>query len=412
MRYLFVSQYFWPEQFNITNLCEDLVVLGHEVTVLTGKPNYPAGRIFKGYRKFAIEVEVYMGIKIIRVPIYPRKDSTSAHLALNYISYIISACAYIPLLVRQNSFDIVFVNALSPVFQAIPGVILSRILKIPIIVWIQDLWPESILAANISISKSAISLLRNIVGFIYRRTSMILIQSRGFLPHLETYKIDRSKVLYVPNAYYKSKNDYQEPNHASKILSRDSSFFTVVFAGNLGKAQSLETILKAAKILLSHPRIKIYLIGDGSLYEYIRHLVETQGLTNIIMTGRLPKCYIEKHLPVVADCLLLSLSNNLICRTTIPSKLQFYLFLAKPIIGSVSGEAASIIREANAGLTSVPEDHQDLAEKILTLSNMPTGELQKMGRNGRLYYDLNFTPCQISKQIESVSHNLIRAKSK
>ena len=248
MRILIVSQYFWPENFRINDLAVGLVERGHEVTVLTGIPNYPAGNFFPGYGWFRKTRENYKGVRILRVPLLPRGSGSGLRLALNYLSFALSACLLAPFLCR-GKFDLIFVCQLSPVTVGLPALLLKKLKKVPILFWILDLWPESLAATGAVRSPRVLAQVEKLVSFIYRGCDKIVVASQGFLPSIFAKGVSVARTDYFPNWY---EPEYRtEPAFTGKILSSVlPAGFRVMFAGNIGVAQDFGTILSAAEKLL------------------------------------------------------------------------------------------------------------------------------------------------------------------
>jgi len=181
MRILIVSQYFWPESFVINDIARSLALKGHNVTVLTGKPNYPEGKIAAGYRAWGIQQELYAGAEVIRVPLVPRGNGSPWRLALNYLSFIFSGMTLAPFVLRGWAYDLVFVYAPSPLLQALPAVLLAWLKRAPLVVWVQDLWPESLMATGFVKNRWMIKVVEALVRYVYHRADSILIQSEAFL---------------------------------------------------------------------------------------------------------------------------------------------------------------------------------------------------------------------------------------
>jgi glycosyltransferase involved in cell wall biosynthesis len=396
MRILLVSQYFWPETFLINDLMCMMQARGVEVTVLTGKPNYPDGRVFKGYRTLGVQRETYDGISIIRVPVISRGKSR-IRLAMNYLSFILSGGLYGPPALRGTEYDLIFVYAPSPILQALPAILLARMRQVPLILWVQDLWPESLSATGHVKSRWLISLVATMVRFIYRKSDRILVQSRAFVGPVTSLTDQPSKILYYPNLFQTSAAI--EPSQRARDLARDlQQCFSVVFAGNLGAAQSLETIVEAACLLKGDTNIRIYLVGSGSQDAWLAQEVDARGIENLVLSGR----FCAADMPLLfsaASALLVTLRPDSIFQHTVPSKVQAYLAAGRPVLASLNGEGARIVREAGAGLTSPAGDAAKLANAISNMSEMPKSERDSMGRRGRTYFDQHFSPEQLADDL-------------
>jgi len=386
MKILIVSQYFWPESFRINEVANALKVRGHDVDVLTGKPNYPEGKFFSGYTAWGIKKESWKGVTICRIPILARGIKKPARLAFNYLSFIISGLLFAPWVLKQKKYDVIFVYGVSPIFQVIPASFLGWVKNVPVVLWVQDLWPQSAEATGYLKSNFLLKLLEKFVKFSYSHTDLILVQSKAFISH--TSKLAPNiPVLYFPNSVEK---DFYEPKEI--IVPNINSLttgFSVLFAGNIGEAQSMGTIISAAEELLSYEEIKIVIIGSGSKIDWISKEIKKKCLSNVFLEGRHP----VETMPILmreASVLLVSLTNQLIFNLTIPNKIQAYLAVGKPIIASINGESARIINESKAGLSVPAEDPKALANAILKMYKMTNKERSQLGKNGRTYFKENF----------------------
>ncbi len=259
MRILIVTQYFWPESFRINDLALGLLERGHQVTVLTGIPNYPGGELFDGYGFFNTS-EDYCGVRIRRVPLIPRGRGGSFRLILNYLSFALTATVVGPLLCRE-AYDRIFVFEPSPVTVGIPAVFLKKLKKAPMLFWVQDLWPESLIATGAVRSKAIVSLVGHIVKFIYRHCDLILIQAKAFCGPVAQQGGSEEKIRYFPNA---AENLYGSPIFSAELPPLPEGF-RILFAGNIGAAQDFETIIAAAENVKDPPDIKWIIIGDGRM---------------------------------------------------------------------------------------------------------------------------------------------------
>jgi len=388
MKILVVSQYFWPENFRINDLSAALVERGHQVTVLTGIPNYPKGDFFPGYGLFTRIREEYKGVRIIRVPLIPRGNGSGIRLALNYLSYVIFACLLSPLLCR-GKFDLIFVCQLSPVTVGLPAIFLKTIKKIPILFWILDLWPESLSATGSIRSEKALVQVNRLVRFIYRGCDKIVVSSKGFLRSIKEKGIEEQRTGYLPN-WYEPEYKTDSPSPPGILTSDLPEGFLIMFAGNIGVAQDFGTILSAAEKLKSYPDIHWVIIGDGRQYSWVQEQVESRGLADSVhLLGRYP----PEAMPTFfsqADVMLVSLKKDPIFSLTVPGKVQSYMACGRPILAALDGEGSKLITESGAGFSSPAEDAGALADSVLKMYLMPVAEREEMGRRGRVYCELNF----------------------
>lgn len=407
MRVLIVSQHFYPELFRINAVAVSLARMGFNVDVLTGMPNYPKGVCFSGYEGSWLKKGDYEGVGVYRVPIFLRGRARNIELILNYCSFLLAATLFGGFWLSKK-YDVVFCYATSPLLQAIPAIYLARKNQAPLVLNVQDLWPESVSATNRIQSPVIINLLSKVVSWIYSRANLILIQSEGFYQSILRV-CPNALIQYWPNSvepsFYQNKIFDQIPDELSEIFADDS--FKVTFAGNIGSAQAIETIIEAADILKNVPTIKIILIGDGSKRKWGVAESLKRGLKNIHFPGSYP----ENNIPLIykkSSCLLVSLLDKDIFNSTIPNKIQGYLALGKPIIGSINGAGALVINNANAGIVSAAEDSIMLAEKILEMSKLSRDELSNFGKNGRDYFMQHFEHEMLMQKLASTFNSLVK----
>ncbi len=388
MKILIVSQYFWPENFRINDLAVELLNRGHEVHVLTGKPNYPQGKIYNGYNLLSFSKENYKGVKVYRVPLIPRGKGLGFRLALNYVSYVFFSCIFI--LLHPKSYDVTFTFAVSPITQVYAALLHKKLRGSKAILWVQDLWPESVSSAGNIVSKVVMKFLNKMVRHIYRNTDKVLIQSEAFISPIQQKGVTKEQLRYLPNwaedlfSNYKSImiNKYQD------IIPKG---FKVMFAGNIGEAQDFNSILKAMRLTKRIREIKWIIIGDGRKKSWIEsEIIRLKLQETVFLLGRYP---LEKmpHFFVHADIMLLSLKNEDIFSMTIPAKLQSYMAFGKPIVGMLNGIGAKVIKDANCGYVSNAADSTSLANNVINACKMDPKILINKGKNGKKYYTDHFS---------------------
>lgn len=395
MKILIVSQYFWPEGFSINDVARSLVEKGVTVDVLTGKPNYPAGEKFEGYRGFGFMRETWKGVSVFRLPLVARGVGGALRLVINYLSFVISGLLFGALVLRKQRYDAILVYAPSPILQAIPAIFLAWLKRCGVIVWVQDLWPESLSATGHVRNERVLKMVESVVRFIYTRSDLLLAQSRAFVPFLQNLAT-ATRVQYYPNSV--------DPAFANPIFGNLPDVkgldggFSVLFAGNIGTVQSVETIVEAASLLQSYPDIHLVVMGDGSRREWMLREQKGRGLANLYLPGRFPVEMMPGFMQK-ASVLLVSLTNQEIFKATIPNKIQAYLAAGRPIVASLNGEGANIVLEAGAGLAAPSEDSQALADAILRLYRMSRPEREEMGACGRRYYMKHFEHDMLMTQL-------------
>ncbi len=403
MNILIVTQYFWPENFKINDLAQEMVSKGHKVTVLTGIPNYPKGKFFEGYGLSKRKTEEYNGIEVIRSPMIARGSGSGFRLAINYASFVLG-CIYSSLSLLKKNYDSIFVFEVSPITVCLPAIFFKKIKKTPICLWVLDLWPESINAASNLNSKTLSKLLIPVVKFIYHNTDKILVSSRGFINSIKNKGIEEHKIEYFPQwAEDIYKPVKKTPFSDFPILDKNS--FKIIFAGNIGESQDFPSILKAAKILKDE-NIDWIFIGNGRKKSWVEKKIKQYNLNDCVhLLGSFPM----NTMPMFfsnADCLLFSLKKKEIFSLTVPGKVQSYLASAKPILAMIDGEAANIIKDAKAGIVCNSEDPQALAKNIKNLSSLSNEDLNILGQNGLMYYKKYFDRKVLMDRIELVLKTL------
>ena len=396
------SQYFWPEIFRINDIAKSLIHQGVELEVLTGKPNYPRGKILPNYRAWGCQQEVYLGININRIPLIAR-NSGGWMLALNYLSFLFSGLFFAPRMLRKKKFDVIFVYGLSPVTQAIPAIFIGWLKGIPVVLWVQDLWPESLSATGYIRNKFVISIIRKIVSYIYDHVDLLLVQSRAFIDPVRALTSD-TPIIYYPNSVDSSFFELTptEPPHVDGLDAR----FSVMFAGNIGSAQAVEVIVEAAWLLRGRSDIHFVVLGDGSTRKWMLEQAQLRGLSNLHLPGQFPVETMPGFMQK-ASALLVTLADQSIFAATVPNKVQAYMASGRPIIACLNGEGARLVLEAKAGLVSPAENAEALADTILQLYNMSPLDRKLMGDNGRRYYSEHFNHdilvAQLIEHLQAVS---------
>lgn len=401
MRVLIISQYFWPESFRINEIALTLLEKGVEVEVLTGKPNYPYGEVFTGYRAWGCQRETYQGINVNRIPLFPRGGG-GWRLALNYLSFIVSGLIFAPWMLRNKKYDVIFVYAPSPIFQAIPASFLGWLKGCPVALWVQDLWPESAQATGYISNLRLLKLIESMVHFVYQHTDLLLVQSKAFLAPVARLAKGKS-IVYYPNSVESTFYDF--PAVSLPVIPGLADGFTVLFAGNVGVGQAVEVIVGAAEILRDYPDINFVVLGKGSRWDWMCKQIEIRGLSNLHLAGSYP----VETMPGLmrqAAVLLVTLADQPIFAATIPNKIQAYMAVGKPILACLNGEGARIVREADAGLAVPAEDAVALADGVLSLYKMSAKEREKIGQNGRVYFREHFDHDRLADQLVDHLHQL------
>lgn len=397
MKVLIWSQYFWPETFRVNDVAASLAEAGHEVTVLTGKPNYPEGQYYPGHGFFGVKREQRMGMDLIRIPLINRGRSI-ARLALNYLSFVAMGYFVAPAALKGKTFDVIFIYAPSPILQALPALFIGKLKRTPTVLWVQDIWPEVLAATGHIRSPFLLRTVARVVRYIYNRSTLILVQSEAFRASVGRLTKDVSKIHYFPNPGEETAAGAEYSEEAKSIARRMDEQFAVVFTGNIGKAQSINTIIETALLLRHQSDICIHLIGSGSVWAWVSEEISRLGLSNIVLTPRLA----VTDMPIIlssASVLLATLSDDPVGINTVPSKLQSYLAAGRPIIASMNGEGARIVQDARAGLACPAEDPRRLANSIMELRAATDEQRAQLGSNGRRYFLDNFELKLLSRKL-------------
>lgn len=398
---LVISQYFFPENFRINDICKQWVAKGYKVTVVTGIPNYPQGKFFKGYGFFKKRNELYEGINIIRLPIIARGNS-SIRLVLNYLSFVISGGIWS--LFSKMKPTHVFIFEVSPMTQALPGVWFAQRKNIPCLLYVQDLWPENVEIVTGIKNPLIIQSIGKMVDYIYKHSTKILTTSNSFINAIENRGVPRDKIQFWPQY---AEDFYQVIGN--KPDNKTVEELSIVFTGNIGTAQGLEILpLVAARIKIMElpQKIVFTLVGDGRYKSELKKIIFDQDLSEYFYfidrqpAEKIPEI-LSKH-----DVALLTLANDKLFSMTIPAKLQSYMACGMPIIGSVSGESSNIIQESHSGMTSSPEDVEMFIKNLLRFSEISKKDLNIMGANSREYYEQNFNKDKLLKEMDLELENI------
>lgn len=378
MNLLVICQYYYPESFRITDICESLVEKGHDVTVLTGLPNYPEGKILENYRRGKKRNEIINGVKVVRTFEIGR-GTTKFQLFLNYISYTLSAS--IKAFNLKEKFDVVLVNQLSPVMMAIPAIVYKKKYNRKILLYCLDLWPASLIAGGIKEGSIFYKLFFIISKWIYSSVDSIAVTSSMFKEYFKSKLfMNIENIQHIPQ--------YAEDIFAEIEEKKENRKFNFVFAGNIGEMQSVETIVKAANEMKEKNNIMFHIVGDGSKLEECILLSKKLKLNNIIFYGRKPINEMPQYYSF-ADAMLITLKNDKTISYTLPGKVQSYMAAHKPIIGSINGETRRVIKEAGCGYCCDADDYKELSKIILEFCD--SNQQKLMGANGYDYYIKNYS---------------------
>lgn len=408
MKILFVSQYYSPEPFSNAGVVQALTELGHEVEVLTALPNYPEGFFYPGYDDGQPRTEFQEGVRVTRVRTTTR-GSSRIRLALNYLSFVFwgSIAAQFSRFERPN---VIFLSQLSPVFMAVPAIILSRRFRVPLVYWVQDIWPESAIY-TLGFRKEAFfnRVLTWISGALYRAADMLLVQNSAMPPLLMRFGIPQTRIAVFPNTSRNLDVDVADLDCDAYQRFYPDHGFRIVYAGNIGQSQGFDTLLAAATDLRGRGLdVQWTIIGEGRDRARIEGEVERQGLGDCIhFLGRHPEAAMPcfyKH----ANAMLLILKANEVFNLTVPYKLQSYLAAGKPIVGSVDGETARIINATGAGVTAPAEDPVALADAVAAMMADFDALKGSYERASRRFFDENYASALLYDRLNGALTSVVR----
>lgn len=402
MNILVVCQHFYPESFRINDICTELAKRGHKVSVLTGIPNYPTGKIFDGYEDCFKNPRTYNGVTVYNTDIIPRGNSKK-QLILNYFSFWFKGCKEAKKLAKREKFDCVFVYQLSPVFMAFPGITVSKKQKIPMYTYVLDLWPESLSEMTGIKSGPVFSYINHLTKKVYKASKKILITSESFKDSIVKSGIPSDKVMFWPQYaedFYKPV-DITETDNIHNELPKG---FNIIYTGNFGEAQKLETAIEAASVTeKDYPDINWIFMGGGRDEANIRNRAEKLGLINknVFFIGRKPAEDVCKYLSV-CDAALLILKDMPLLNITLPAKIQSYFACGIPVIASCSGEGAETVKKAQAGITCEAENPKKLAEIAISMYNSKDDDRNSMREKALSYFETNYKKEKLMDLLEEV----------
>lgn len=393
MKILVVSQYYYPEPFRVSDICEELVRQGHTVTVLTGLPNYPVGKIYPDYRHGEKRDEIINGVHVYRCFTIGRRSGALWRFA-NYYSFALSSSCRVATM--KSEYDVVFVYQMSPVMMATAAAKYKRKHGKKFILYCLDLWPESLIAGNIKRGCFVYNFFHRVSEKIYRQADVICMTSKNFTNYFSAeFGIKADKMVYLPQYA----EDTLTSGQADITIQSQENTVNFMFAGNIGIAQSVETILYAAKELQDMPSVKWHIVGNGSDYERCKELAEELQLQSVTFYGRKPLSEMPAYF-AMADAMLVTLQNDPVLSLTVPGKVQSYMAAGKPIIAAINGETAEIIRDSGCGFCAQAEDYMGLADCVRRFVN--EDDKSGFGKRALSYYEDQFDRKHFYKVLNTV----------
>ena len=408
---LVICQYFHPEQFRINDICSEWVKRGHDVTVLTGIPNYPQGRFYEGYGLFKKRKEIWNGVKIIRIPLIPR-GHTPIGMVLNYFSFPISGFFWN--IFTKIKADHVFMFETSPMTQCKIGVRYAKKHKVPLYLYVQDLWPENVEIVTGIKSRLVIGPIDRMVDKIYAACDEIFVTSPSFVRAVIGRKkpVPGNKVHYWPQYAEEFYRIVDQKAACSNIQTKltldkkstedllDGKTFKMAFTGNIGYAQGLQILPEAAKLLKEVKNIKFVIVGDGRYKSKLLEEIKQSGVEDkFIIIDRQPPEMVPDIL-TLCDAAYISFMDTELFTWTIPAKVQSYMACGMPIIASASGETKRIIEEADCGRCVPIGDAKALAETVKEIANTGQADRDQYGSNSRGYFEEHFTKKKLMDEFE------------
>jgi len=361
---LIVTEYFYPEEFKINDVALDWKNKGYDVDVLTMVPTYPVSEVFDGYENKWYQKNVWNGIDIYRVKAVTGYKTSLLKKLLKYFAFMISGS--IVAVKIGKKYDYIFGFNMSALTGMFPAIMIKKFYKKPVAFWAQDIWPDSIYAYGFKKTKILSFLLDGFVKFMYHNIDNIAISGKGFEKKLKPYCNQNLNFNYLPNWA-----DNLDMNMDAVIFNEDKKVhFT--FAGNVGKVQNLENIIKAFNNLdiEYQDKSQLNIIGDGSALEELKVIAKN---SNIIFHGRKPREEMAKYYKA-SDFLIVSLIDKPIFEVTVPAKTQTYILAKKPILAIINGDTADIVKDNNLGYTTSPTDLKDI--ETIFIKAIETDKLQ------------------------------------
>lgn len=389
MKILVVCQHYWPEPYPLPDICEELVKRGHTVHLITDVPNYPMGVVYPGYKNRQRRKEEHNGVQITRTFTIARRHNAIFRV-LNYYSYAISSTLYAKSL--KEDYDVVFTNQTSPVMMSSAAFAYAKKHGKKVVMYCMDLWPACLAAGGLSETSLIYKFFGKVSKRLYNKADRVLITSQMFRDYLvQQHGVDNEKIAYLPQ--------YAAAGfEAAKTVPTQKNTVDLMFAGNIGAAQSISTIIEAADILKEEKQLRWHIVGDGSELENIKALAESKRLTNVLFHGRkqpeeMPKYY------AMADAMLVTLTKDRFISLTLPGKVQTYMAAAKPILGAANGEIPQVIEAAQCGYCVKAEDAAGLAKAVKKFIN--NSNKKQLGENAKQYYQEHFTRQHFTETLEN-----------
>lgn len=383
MRILILSQYYDPDPIpKPSEVADELKRRGHDVFVLCGLPNYPSGKLAPGYRLRPLLREQRGGIPVFRIAEFPYHGASVVGRLVNYGSFLMSAIVVAFLVPRPQ---VIYVWH-PPLTNALAAWWVGIVHRVPFLLDVQDIWPDEGVLAGVIREGRLVRFLRQLEKFAYRRAAHIVVVTEGASRDLVSKGVPARKIEVLPNwvdpAWFAIPTQ-ERLLQAREILQGDRRFI-VTFAGNLGSAQGLDTVLRAADILRSRLDIGFRFIGTGAAENHLRRLATELALENVRFLGRRP---LEETSALLhaSEVLLVHLKRGPAANVILPTKTLTYLAIGRPILMAMEGEAADVVDASGSGITVPSDDPMALSKAVLSLASKTADDLSRMGASGRTF---------------------------
>lgn len=381
-RVLLLTQWFDPEPtFKGLVFARELISQGFDVEVVTGFPNYPGGKVYAGYKIKLIQREWIGGVQITRLPLYPNHDQSAIKRVINYASFAASALFY-GLFIAKRA-DVMYAYH-PPLTVGVAASLIRWLRGTPLVYDIQDMWPDTLRVTGMLNNSRALWFVGRVCDWVYRRVDQLVVLSPGFKRLLMQRHVPQSKIEVIYN--WADESALTSPVGSLPANFPEDDRFKIVFAGNMGKAQSLDAVLDAALILQERgSRVCFVMLGGGVEVSRLKARTQALALTNVVFLPAVPMAEVGTML-AAADALLVHLRKDPLFEITIPSKTQAYMAVGKPLLMAVNGDAADLVKQSNSGLTAESENPVSLAEAAQCLADMPLDQLLFMGNRAQHFY--------------------------
>ncbi len=391
MRILVVCSAFYPDNYHINQIVQDLAARGHTVKVLTGQPDYATGTVPPEYKWLRKYHDFYGPVEVWRAPIIARHSGAVMRF-FSYLSFIVTG-GWLALFKKWPEFDLIYVWGVSPVTMAIPAIILKKRYKKPLFFYCLDLWPESMKAFKVGEKNPVFKMVRILCKWIYKQFDQVAVTSKPFIDYIHTvngYPLE--KMVYLPQY---GADQYLQKN----LTAQDNGTVDLLFAGNIGFVQDVDKIIEATTLIKDLPGFQVHIVGDGSARKQFEALAKERNLGNkLVFHGRVPLTQMDDFYKL-ADACLLTLDGSSKIGETLPVKMQGYMAAGKPVLAAVNGAGKEVIEESGCGLAVSAGDVKGLARIMKEFISNPA-QYDACGQKGREYFKAHFTKEKYLKKLE------------